>query len=259
MTDPSTADDATIPPPSEPPMSPPGRPPVEPPTAPPTDPPGAPPTGPPGPAPEPAPIPGQPPEPLPEPPEPEPEPEQPPPDQPPPGAPPRTARLYDAQLSVPGSSPAVGVPASQPGQPPAPDLPEPTAADDVLEADPTIEGEDFSRVAFTPAAVTQLQRLVDRNGPLMFHQSGGCCDGSSPMCFPEGDFITGDADVRMGHVEVPLPDGTTSPLDFWMSQEQFAYWRHTHLTIDLVDGRGGGFSLESPDGKRFLTRSRLLA
>ena len=149
-------------------------------------------------------------------------------------------------------------PAPQPGQPPAPPLPEPTEADDVLEMEPTVEGEDFSRVAFTSAAVAQIQRLIDRNGPLMFHQSGGCCDGSSPMCYPEGDFITGDADVRMGHVEVPLPGGTTSPLDFWMSREQFAYWRHTHLTIDLVDGRGGGFSLETPDGKRFLTRSRML-
>jgi uncharacterized protein (DUF779 family) len=142
------------------------------------------------------------------------------------------------------SSAETPTPAPQPGQPPAPPLPEPTPADDVLEAEPTIEGEDFSRVAFTRAAVTQLQRLIDRNGPLMFHQSGGCCDGSSPMCYPAGDFLTGDADVRMGHVEVPLPDGTTSPLDFWMSREQFAYWRHTHLTIDLVDGRGGGFSLE---------------
>ena len=149
-------------------------------------------------------------------------------------------------------------PAPQPGQPPSPPLPEPTEADDVLEMEPTVEGEDFSRVAFTAAAVAQIQRLIDRNGPLMFHQSGGCCDGSSPMCYPEGDFITGDADVRMGHVEVPLPSGATSPLDFWMSREQFAYWRHTHLTIDLVDGRGGGFSLETPDGKRFLTRSRML-
>ncbi|MFC5276365.1 DUF779 domain-containing protein [Brachybacterium sacelli] len=214
-------------------MTPPGRPPGTPPTEPPTDPPGPPPTGP-----QP-PIPGRPPEPEPgplEPPETEPEPEQPPPDQPPPGAPPRTT-----------------------GGRPAAQLPDPTAADDVLEADPTVEGEDFSRVAFTQAAVSQLQRLIDRNGPLMFHQSGGCCDGSSPMCYSEGDFITGDADVRMGHVEVPLPDGSGSPLDFWMSREQFAYWRHTHLTIDLVDGRGGGFSLESPDGKRFLTRSRMLS
>ncbi len=170
---------------------------------------------------------------------------------------------------APGTSSAAGpapapasasapAPAPQPGQPPAPPLPEPTSADDVLETESTIEGEDFSRVAFTQAALQQIQRLIDRNGPLMFHQSGGCCDGSSPMCYPAGDFLTGDADVRMGHVEVPLPDGTTSPLDFWMSREQFAYWRHTHLTIDLVDGRGGGFSLETPDGKRFLTRSRML-
>lgn len=155
-------------------------------------------------------------------------------------------------------TPADAPPAPQPGQPPAPGLPEPTRADAVLEMEPTVEGEDFSRVAFTQAALTQIQRLIDRNGPLMFHQSGGCCDGSSPMCFPEGDFLTGDADVKMGHVQVPLPDGDTSPLDFWMSREQFAYWRHTHLTIDLVDGRGGGFSLETPDGKRFLTRSRML-
>ncbi|MGO1312792.1 MAG: DUF779 domain-containing protein, partial [Brevibacterium aurantiacum] len=109
-------------------------------------------------------------------------------------------------------------PGPQPGQPPAPTLPEPSASDDVLEMAPTVEGEDFSRVAFTAAAVAQIQRLIDRNGPLMFHQSGGCCDGSSPMCFPEGDFLTGDADVRMGHVEVPLPGGGTSPLDFWMSR-----------------------------------------
>ena len=128
-----------------------------------------------------------------------------------------------------------------------------------LEAAPTIDGEDFSRVAFTQDAVDMLVRLIDRNGPVMFHKSGGCCDGSSPMCYPEGDFLTGDADVRLGTVEVPLPDGSTSTVDFWMSVEQFEYWKHTHLTIDLVDGRGSGFSLEGPDGKRFLTRSRLFA
>ena len=126
-----------------------------------------------------------------------------------------------------------------------------------LEAAPTIDGEDFSRVAFTQEAVDLLVRLIDRNGPVMFHQSGGCCDGSSPMCYPEGDFLTGDADVKMGTFEVPLPDGSTSSIDFWMSVEQFEYWKHTHLTIDAVDGRGAGFSLEGPEGKRFLTRSRL--
>ena len=135
---------------------------------------------------------------------------------------------------------------------------DPSAVTEVLEMEPTVAGEDFSRVAFTGAALTQIRRLIARHGPLMFHQSGGCCDGSSPMCYPAGDFLTGDADVRMGHALIPLADGTSSPLDFWMSREQFAYWRHTHLTIDLVPGRGGGFSLESPDGTRFLTRSRLL-
>ena len=146
-------------------------------------------------------------------------------------------------------------------EPPA--LPEPTSADDVLEAAPTVPGEDFSRVALTAAALGMVQRLIDRVGPLMFHQSGGCCDGSAPMCFPAGDFLTGDADVLMGRFAVPLLDGGaagggTSELEFWMSAEQFEYWRHTHLTIDLVDGRGAGFSLEAPDGKRFLTRSRML-
>lgn len=129
---------------------------------------------------------------------------------------------------------------------------------EVLEAEPTIPGEDFSRVALSPAAVTLLQRLVDRIGPLMFHQSGGCCDGSSPMCFPAGDFITSDADVLLGLFELPLADGSTSPIEFWMSAEQFRYWRHTYLTVDVVDGRGSGFSVEAPDGKRFLIRSEVL-
>ena len=177
----------------------------------------------------------------------------------PPGPPPTEPPT--APPAQPPGTPPLPMPEQPPGpapEPPPEPMPEPTREEDALEMEPTVEGEDFSRVAFTAAAVTQIQRLIDRNGPLMFHQSGGCCDGSSPMCYPEGDFITGDADVRMGHVEVPLPDGGTSPLDFWMSREQFTYWRHTHLTIDLVDGRGGGFSLESPDGKRFLTRSRML-
>ncbi|SMY10675.1 DUF779 domain-containing protein [Brevibacterium jeotgali] len=126
-----------------------------------------------------------------------------------------------------------------------------------LEAAPTIDGEDFSRVAFTQDAVDLLVRLIDRSGPVMFHQSGGCCDGSSPMCYPAGDFLTGDADVLLGVFEVPLADGQNSEVEFWMSVEQFEYWKHTHLTIDVVDGRGSGFSLEGPEGKRFLTRSRL--
>ena len=110
------------------------------------------------------------------------------------------------------------------------------------------------RVAVTAAAAEMIRRLREEHGPLMFHQSGGCCDGSSPMCFPEGEFITGDSDQFLGELEA----GTPEPVPVWMSKEQFAYWRHTHLTIDLVPGRGAGFSLEGPTGFRFLIRSRLL-
>ena len=112
-----------------------------------------------------------------------------------------------------------------------------------------------ARVAVTPAAAEMIRRLAEENGPLMFHQSGGCCDGSSPMCFPQGDFITGDSDQFLGELDA----GTPEPVPVWMSKEQFAYWRHTHLTIDLVPGRGAGFSLEGPTGFRFLIRSRLLS
>ena len=111
-----------------------------------------------------------------------------------------------------------------------------------------------ARVDVTPAAAEMIRRLREENGPLMFHQSGGCCDGSSPMCFPLGDFLTGDADQFLGELDA----GTPEPVPVWMSKEQFAYWRHTHLTIDLVPGRGAGFSLEGPTGFRFLIRSRLL-
>ena len=88
----------------------------------------------------------------------------------------------------------------------------------------------------------------------MFHQSGGCCDGSSPMCYLAGEFKTGAADVMLEELVVP---GIAAPIKFWMSASQFEYWKHTHLTVDVVVGRGGGFSLESPEGKRFLIRSRL--
>lgn len=126
-----------------------------------------------------------------------------------------------------------------------------------IDAAVTLPGEDFSRVALTPAAVDLLRLLWDRHGPLMFHQSGGCCDGSSPMCYPAGDFITGDSDVLLGLFD--LSDGLQPlPLEFWMSREQFNYWSHTHLTIDVVPGRGSGFSVEAPDGKRFLIRSTLM-
>lgn len=100
-----------------------------------------------------------------------------------------------------------------------------------------------------------IRRLRVEHGPLMFHQSGGCCDGSSPMCFAQGDFITGDSDELLGQIDA----GTPEPIDVWMSKEQFSYWRHTHLTIDIVPGRGAGFSLEGPTGFRFLIRSRLFS
>jgi uncharacterized protein (DUF779 family) len=110
------------------------------------------------------------------------------------------------------------------------------------------------RVELTPVAEELLRKLTSLHGPLMFHQSGGCCDGSSPMCYPAGEFRVGAADVKLGDLMVA---DIQSPIGFWMSASQFEYWKHTHLTVDVVDGRGGGFSLESPEGKRFLIRSRL--
>jgi hypothetical protein len=111
------------------------------------------------------------------------------------------------------------------------------------------------RVAVTPEAAELLRRLRAAHGPLMFHQSGGCCDGSAPMCYPAGEFRTGQADVHLGDLAI---DGLDEPVPVWMSAAQFALWRHTHLTIDVVAGRGAGFSLEAPEGVRFLIRSRLL-
>ncbi|MCB1777273.1 MAG: DUF779 domain-containing protein [Candidatus Competibacteraceae bacterium] len=104
------------------------------------------------------------------------------------------------------------------------------------------------RVLATNAALDLIARLKTKYGPLMFHQSGGCCDGSSPMCYPDGEFLVGDSDVCLGEI-----DGCP----FHMSAAQFEYWKHTQLTIDVVPGRGGMFSLEGPEGLRFLTRSRL--
>ena len=109
------------------------------------------------------------------------------------------------------------------------------------------------RVSVTPEAVDMLRRLREEHGKLMFHQSGGCCDGSSPMCYPDGEFLTGDADVHLGSLDI----GGDDRVEVWMSREQFTYWSHTHLTIDIVPGRGAGFSLEAPTGHRFLIRSRL--
>lgn len=112
-----------------------------------------------------------------------------------------------------------------------------------------------SRVDVTGAAAALLRRLRQQHGPLMFHQSGGCCDGSSPMCYPAGEFRTGGSDVLLESLVI---EGVPEPITFWMSASQFALWKHTHLTVDLVPGRGAGFSLEAPEGVRFLIRSRLL-
>jgi uncharacterized protein len=111
------------------------------------------------------------------------------------------------------------------------------------------------RVDLTDTAAELLRTLTVKYGPLMFHQSGGCCDGSSPMCFPDGDFITSEADIHLGDLDVP---GLDRAIPFWMSVTQYEYWKHTHLTVDVVPGRGSGFSVEAPEGVRFLIRSRLL-
>ena len=112
-----------------------------------------------------------------------------------------------------------------------------------------------TRVDFAPAAVELLQKLYRIHGfDFMFHQSGGCCDGSSPMLFQAGEYRVSGNDVMMQEVAV---EGLPNPIKFYMSLEQFELWRHTHLTIDAVPGRGAGFSLEAPEGVRFLTRSRM--
>jgi uncharacterized protein (DUF779 family) len=107
---------------------------------------------------------------------------------------------------------------------------------------------DVTRVSATDAALQLIERLQAKHGPLLFHQSGGCCDGSSPMCYPRGEFLLGPSDVKLGEI---------GGVPFYMSASQFEYWQHTHLIIDVVPGRGGMFSLEGPEGLRFLTRSRL--
>jgi uncharacterized protein (DUF779 family) len=105
-----------------------------------------------------------------------------------------------------------------------------------------------TRVAVTPAAARLIRSLRGEHGELIFHQSGGCCDGSAPMCYPAGEFQIGSGDVFLGEIE---------GCSVYMGAAQFEYWQHTHLTIDVVEGRGSGFSLEAPRGVRFLTRSRL--
>ncbi|HVQ98329.1 MAG TPA: DUF779 domain-containing protein [Mycobacterium sp.] len=109
------------------------------------------------------------------------------------------------------------------------------------------------RVLITTPAAALLNRLQDEHGPVMFHQSGGCCDGSSPMCYPDGDFIVGDRDVLLGVLDV----GAGVPV--WISGPQFTAWQHTQLIVDVVPGRGGGFSLEAPEGVRFLSRGRVFS
>ena len=104
------------------------------------------------------------------------------------------------------------------------------------------------QVLATDAAVALIERLRARHGALLFHQSGGCCDGSAPMCYPQDDFIVGDRDVQLGEI---------ADAPFYISPSQFEYWKHTQLIIDVVEGRGGMFSLENGEGVRFLTRSRL--
>jgi uncharacterized protein (DUF779 family) len=108
--------------------------------------------------------------------------------------------------------------------------------------------QELPRVLVNEAAAALIRELRSRHGPLMFHQSGGCCDGSAPMCFPLGEFRVGGQDVKLGTIE---------GCPFYMSASQFEYWKHTELTIDVVEGRGAGFSLEAPEGVRFLTRSRV--
>lgn len=108
--------------------------------------------------------------------------------------------------------------------------------------------QEVDRVVATTAALDLIERLRGLHGPILFHQSGGCCDGSSPMCYPAGEFLIGDSDVRLGEI---------GDAPFYISRPQYEYWRHTQLIIDVVPGRGGMFSLENGHDLRFLTRSRL--
>ncbi|MEY3620752.1 MAG: hypothetical protein RLZZ391_1118 [Bacteroidota bacterium] len=105
-----------------------------------------------------------------------------------------------------------------------------------------------NRVLVTEAAAKLIETLKEKHGPLMFHQSGGCCDGSQPMCFEEGEFKLGSSDIQLGEIE---------GCGFYMSRDQYAYWQHTQLTIDITPGRGSSFSLEIPLGYRFMVHSRL--
>jgi uncharacterized protein (DUF779 family) len=107
------------------------------------------------------------------------------------------------------------------------------------------------RVLASPEAESWIARLAATHGPLMFHQSGGCCDGSAPMCFVRGEFRVGGQDVLLGHIAGDTP--------VWIGARQFEYWQHTQIIIDVVPGRGSGMSLEAPEGVRFVTRSRVFS
>jgi len=117
-----------------------------------------------------------------------------------------------------------------------------------VSATETVVDPRVDKVIATPAADARFERLRQKHGPVLFHQSGGCCDGSSPMCYPKDDFIVGDNDVQLGII---------ADAPFYMSPSQYEYWKHTQLIIDVVEGRGGMFSLDNGEGVRFLTRSRL--
>lgn len=106
------------------------------------------------------------------------------------------------------------------------------------------------KVSVTPEATLVIEKLVSMHGPVMFHQSGGCCDGSAPMCYPVGEFKVGVRDVHLGQI---------AGCDFYIGGAQYEKWKHTELIIDVVPGRGSGFSLEAPEGVRFLTRSNVCA
>jgi len=109
------------------------------------------------------------------------------------------------------------------------------------------------RILATPAAEAMMASLEEKHGQLMFHQSGGCCDGSAPMCYPAGEFRVGGQDILLGHV------GPRGDIPVWIGAAQFEFWRHTQVTIDVVPGRGAGFSLEGPEGVRFIIRSRVFS
>ncbi|GAA4742594.1 DUF779 domain-containing protein [Gordonia alkaliphila] len=109
------------------------------------------------------------------------------------------------------------------------------------------------RVVATEAATELLTKLTELHGGLMMHQSGGCCDGSAPMCYPVGEYRIGQRDVLVGELDLPDPLPTVR---VWINGDQFELWKHTQLILDVVPGRGAGFSLEAPEGVRFLSRSR---